>query len=154
MRFTSLVETDGAGDMGAIIKLFGQNGFRIPISLLIDKDASAATAAKLGVEEKDLEQNSVFISHPDLEAEYVAALGAATVWAAIETSALFSANERSNCTPTGPGGTRSADDVAAFCRRKSTYKVRAALVVSPLFDATTAAAGGSIDRLLAEVATS
>lgn len=150
----SLVETDGAGDMGAIIKLFGHDGFRIPMSLLIDKDATAATAAKLGVDEIDLEQNSVFISDPDLEAEYVAALGAATVWTAIEKSTLFSTNERSNCTLTGPGGTRSADDVAAFCRRKSTYKVRAAMIVAPLLDTTTAAKVGSINRLLAEVATS
>ncbi|MDF1605870.1 ATP-dependent endonuclease [Nocardioides sp. YIM 152315] len=45
----SLIATDGAGDMGAIIKLFGPHGFNIPLNLLIDEDARTATATKLGV---------------------------------------------------------------------------------------------------------
>ncbi|GMA85875.1 hypothetical protein GCM10025868_11250 [Angustibacter aerolatus] len=44
----SLVETDGSGDMGAIIKLFGSSGFDIPLSILIDKDATKDTAKSLG----------------------------------------------------------------------------------------------------------
>lgn len=44
----SLVETGGSGDMGAIIKLFGATGFKIPMSLLIDQDAADDTAAKFG----------------------------------------------------------------------------------------------------------
>lgn len=147
----SLVETDGAGDMGAIIKLFGTRGFDIPMSLLIDKDATAETAKKLGVAEFDLQEHSTYVSNPDLEAEYVDALGADVVWAAIEASTLFSNNERANCNMTGPGGTRTVEDVADFCRRKSKgYKVRAAMVVTPLLTKSSAKTIVSINRLLDE----
>lgn len=147
----SVVETDGAGDMGAIIKLFGLTGFDIPMSLLIDKDAAGATAEKLGVPEDKLDQHSTWVSDPDLEAEYVTALGAPTVWAAIESSTLFSRNERSNCARTGPAGTPSEQDVADFCRKRK-YKVRSAMVVAALLDATSAVAIKSINSLLCEIA--
>lgn len=147
----ALVETNGAGDMGAIIKLFGAAGFDIPMSLLIDKDATADTAAKLGVPETDLHLHSTWVSDPDLEAEYVTTLGAATVWTAIEQSALFSNNERSNCSASGPGGTRTVEDVAAFCRSSSKRKVRAALVVAPLIGEAEARALPSISKILDEI---
>lgn len=147
----SLVETDGAGDMVAIIKLFGEYGFDIPMSLLIDRDAAAATAKKLEVPEDALAGHSVHVSDPDLEAEYVNALGADVVWSAIEASPLFTNNERQNCQASLPGGTRTAEDVAAFCRRKGGYKVRAAMVVVSLLTAATAKAIASINRLLDEI---
>lgn len=147
----SLIETSGAGDMGAIIKLFGKSGFDIPMSMLIDKDATAATAGFLGIAEADLESSSVIVSDPDLEAEYVAALGADVVWAAIERSKLFSHNERRNCATSGTAGTRTAQDVARFCGFKSTYKVRAAMVVAPLLTDVTARKIASVERLLTQV---
>ena len=147
----ALVVTDGAGDMGAVIKLFGSAGFDIPMSLLIDLDAVATTASKLGVPVADLHLHSTWVSDPDLETEYVATLGSGTVWTAIERSALFSDNERANCNASGLGGTRTADDVAAFCRSSSKHKVRAALVVAPLIGDPQARAIGSIDKLLDEI---
>lgn len=147
----SLIETGGAGDMGAIIKLFGKSGFDIPMSMLIDKDATAATAKVLGIAEADLESNAVKVSDPDLEAEYVTALGEDVVWQAIEASTLFSNNERANCAATGPAGVRTADDVAGFCRSSSKHKVRAALVVAPLLTDGIAKQIASVERLLAEI---
>ena len=70
----SLVQTDGAGDMPAIVTLFGPTGFNIPLALLIDEDARGRTAKKLGVDPDDLEEfegTPCFISVPDLEGEYV-----------------------------------------------------------------------------------
>jgi len=147
----SIVETGGSGSMGAIIKLFGASGFEIPLSILVDADASAETAKKLGVAEPDLAANGVWVSTPDLEAEYVAALGAATVWAAIDTSSLFSTNERGNCTATGPRGSRTDADVATFCGR-SKYKVRAAMVVASALNKASAATIKSINDLLDSIA--
>lgn len=147
----SIVETGGSGSMGAIIKLFGKTGFDIPLSILIDADASAETAKKLGVDEADLVASGVWVSTPDLEAEYVAALGAATVWTAIEESSLFSTNERANCATNGSGGTRTDADVASFCGR-SKYKVRAAMVVAGLLTKTSAATIKSINDLLDSIA--
>lgn len=148
----SLLETGGAGDMGAIWQLFGPDGFDVPMSLLIDRDAVADTASKLGVAEADLNRHSVWISERDLEEEYTAAIGADVLWRAIERSGHFSKNELNNCKASGPSGTRTADDVAAFCRFKSTYKARAAMVVADLLDEPTARMIKSLDDLLGEIA--
>jgi putative ATP-dependent endonuclease of OLD family len=147
----SIVETGGSGSMGAIIKLFGTAGFDIPLTILIDADASAETAKKLGIAEADLAANGVWVSSADLEAEYVAALGADVVWADIQASSLFTPNERANCTVSGPGGTRTAGDVAAFCGR-SKYKVRAAMVVAALLNTTSALTIKTINDLLDSIA--
>lgn len=147
----ALVETNGAGDMGAIIKLFGTSGFDIPMSLLIDDDATADTAAKLGVPVADLNLHSVWVSSPDLEAEYVSVFGAARVWQALSASVLFSDNERANCGTSGPGDTRTVGDVAAFCRSSSKHKVRAALVIAPLLGEAEARAIASVHSLLDEI---
>lgn len=148
----SLVETGGAGDMGAIWQLFGPDGFNVPMSLLIDRDAAAETASKLGVAQADLNSHSVWISDCDLEEEYTEAIGADVLWSAIEKSGHFSKNELSNCQTTGPSGTRTVDNVSAFCRFKSTYKARAAMVVAGLLDEPAARKIGSIEDLLGEIA--
>ncbi|MFE7421023.1 ATP-dependent endonuclease [Rhodococcus sp. NPDC057529] len=147
-----IIETDGCGNMRSVIKLFGSNGFDIPVALLIDLDAKADTAKVLAVHEDDLEQNSVWVSDPDLEAEYVAALGADSVWAALSGSHLFNQNELKNCAATGPGGSRTDVDVANFCRRKSkATKVKSAMVVATLLDEPAARQMSSIEKLLAAI---
>lgn len=149
-----LVETGGSGDMGAIIKLFGPKGFDITMSMLIDEDAVVSTAGKLGIAEADLPNHSTWVSRPDLEAEYVSSIGAEAVWAAIENSGLFSTNELANCATSSPSGSRTQDDVAAFCRKNSKYKVRAAMAVAPLLDEPSARGITSIESLLAEIESS
>ena len=148
----SVVETRGSGDMGAIRQLFGQDGFDVPMSLLIDRDAVAETASKLGVSEADLNSRSVWISERDLEEEYTAAIGPDVLWPALAASGIFKPNELSLCTATGPAGARTADDVAAFCRRNSKYKANAAMVVAELLDEATARKIKSIEDLLDEIA--
>lgn len=148
----SIVETDGFGEMGAVLALFGPSGFGISMEMLVDEDARDDIASKLGVPAADLEQHRVWVSVQDLEDEYTAALGASKLWKALETSGLFSANELRNCQASGAGGARTDADVAAFCRTKSTYKVRAAIVVADLLDADAARAIKSVDALLSAVA--
>jgi putative ATP-dependent endonuclease of OLD family len=63
----AVIETDGAGDMSAIITLFGRTGFQVPMSLLVDADAKAETAEWLAVAEGDLAANSAWVCDPDLE---------------------------------------------------------------------------------------
>ena len=148
----SVLETRGSGDMGAIRQLFGPEGFDVPMSLLIDRDAVTDMATKLGVEEDDLKDHSVWISERDLEEEYTAAIGADILWAALQASGHFKPNELALCAATGPSGTHTADDVAAFCRRNSKFKANAAMVVAGLLDAPTARRITSIEDLLGEVA--
>lgn len=148
----SLVETGGAGDMSAIHKLFGTNGFQTPTWMLVDQDAAQATADVLGVEVEELGDSQVAVSSPDLEGEYVSALGADAVWTAVSGSSLFNQNELTNCVATGVDGMRTEEDVAGFCRKASKYKVKAALAVAPLLDAENARAVASVDALLNSLA--
>jgi len=145
----ALVETNGAGDMGAINTLFGSNGFKVPLSMLIDADAEVATAAKLGVAVADLNASFVWVSKVDLEDEYVRAIGPAAMQAALDQSSLFSSNQMTALTPSGVGGTWTQDDVATFCRSKKN-KVNAALVAAPLLDEDMARAMDSVNGLLTQ----
>jgi putative ATP-dependent endonuclease of OLD family len=148
----SLIETDGAGDMNAILKLFGNDGFCIPLSLLIDADAISETAKKMGVPEEELSAHSVWVSDPDLEAEYVAAVGADLVWEGLQRCGMYSLTELDQCRVTGPGESRTDADVAEFCRRKkSGGKVRAAMAVANLLTPETALKISSIAALLDEI---
>jgi putative ATP-dependent endonuclease of the OLD family len=146
----SIVETGGSGEVWPIFKLFSASGFNIPLSMLIDDDAAQDTADALGLDIGDLNAQSIWISNPDLEAEYVRALGAASVWKALDASSLFSTAELAKCAATGGGVTRTVDDVAEFCRHKK-RKVRAAMAVLPLIDATSAFAIKSVNELLSGI---
>lgn len=146
----SIVETDGAGDMGAIIKLFGPDGFNVPMTLLIDEDARDQTATKLGVPPSDIEQHGTFVCAPDLEAEYVAALGTAATWAALQSAGLFTPNQLLNCGTSAPGGTPSAADLVDFIKPK--HKVRAAMAIAKVLDEPTARKIRSVDSVLTEIA--
>lgn len=144
----SLIETNGAGDMGAINTLFGPAGFDVPLSMLIDADAEADTAGKLGVQPADLNSRYVWVSRADLEDEYVAAIGAAPLQAALAASTLLRPNQLRRLTASGPGGSFTNTDVASFCRH---YKVIAALIAVSLLDESTARAIVSVDGMLAQV---
>jgi len=147
----AMIEADGSGNIDAVVKVFGPDGFDIPMSLLIDQDAAADRALKFGVAVGDLYLRSTWVSAPDLEAEYVRAVGPEIVWEAIENSSMFSRNDRANCNASGPRGTRTVEDVAEFCRKNSKTKVRAALVVAPLIGEAEASRIESICRLLDEI---
>jgi len=125
----SLVDAGGKNSIPAVEKLFGRSGFDVPLFQLVDEDFEADTARRLGITIADLAQQSVWVSRPDLEDEYVRAVGAPTVWSALSASSMFSRNQLSNCLPTGPSGTYTDADVATFCRG---HKVEAAIVVANL----------------------
>lgn len=146
-----LVETNGAGDMGAINTLFGPAGFDVPLSMLIDADAENDTSDKLGVQPADLNSKFVWVSRGDLEDEYVTAIGAARLQAALASSTLFKPKQLLHLKATGPSGTFTDADVAGFCRTSGSNKVNAALVATTLLDETTARAISSIDGMLTQL---
>lgn len=149
----SLVQTDGAGDMPAIVTLFGPTGFHIPLALLIDEDARERTAKKLKVNPEDLEgyeATPCFISSPDLEGEYVSALGGDDAWNAITKSGLFTPGQLGNCATSGPDGERTEQDIAAFCRHKD-RKVFAAMAIVEALNEESADAVVSVRDLLQEM---
>jgi len=146
----SVIESDGNSEIKPIAKLFGRDGFRIPVSRLIDDDARSKIALALGVDEADLEQHSVHVSMADLEDEYVSAFGADAVHDALTNCGHFSSNELSNVTRSGHNGELTNDDVAQFCRRNK-YKIRSALAVLPLLTKDNVKSISSIESLLSEI---
>ncbi|GGF31139.1 hypothetical protein GCM10010922_02720 [Microbacterium sorbitolivorans] len=147
----TVLEAGGANEMVPIEKLFGDRGFNIPMALLIDEDAEAATAEKLEVPVEQLPQHSVWVSRVDLEDEYVDALGPEVVWQALVSGGHFASNQLRQCEASGPGGERTAADVASFCRKKSDYKVRAAMSVASVMTEAAARKIKSINDLLSEI---
>lgn len=145
----SVIETRGSGNMAAIIKLFGPSGFKIPLSILIDEDARKETADVLGVDPADVEQHDAFVSQPDLEGEYIAAIGHEDTWEILTKSGLFSAHKLKSWPATGPGGTRTAHDVRGFCLKN---KVHAAMAVERALDRTAAAKITSVCAVLDMIA--
>lgn len=147
----SVIESDGNAEIKPIAKLFGPNGFRIPVSRLIDDDATGKIATALGVAEADLGQHSVHVSIVDLEDEYVSAFGATAVHEELKSCGHFGRNELSNVKATGVNGELTNADVARFCRTGK-YKVRSALAVLPLLTKENAPSIASIESLLSEIA--
>lgn len=145
----SIVEAGSKTSMPSVEKLFGSTGFRVPLSQLVDEDAEASTAKRLGTNAADLPDHSVWVSRTDLEDEYVRAIGASTVWAALGASTMFTSNQLKTCPASGPSGAHTDADVARFCRR---YKVEAAIVVAGMLTKRTAAAITSIENILQEAA--
>lgn len=84
----SLVQTDGVGKMIPFDKVFGAEGFDVPIYRLIDDDAAQDAAERFHVPVSKLETRRVFVSHRDLEDEYVRGLGADVVWQALQARGL------------------------------------------------------------------
>lgn len=144
----SVVQTNGSEDMPAVVKLFGKSGFDLPYSLLIDEDARVTTAKALGVAPEEVEEHGAVVSAPDLEGEYVAALGAAATWQALSGSGLFKRGSLANCAQSGEGSTRTESDIGAFCTNKNN-KVHAAMAVASALDATSAGKITSIVTALA-----
>ena len=144
----SLVELGGGGDAGPIHRLFGPSGFDLPLSILIDKDYEQKTASAIGVSCADLPAHGVWVEPVDLEHEYVTALGADPCWQAIQASGLFSSNELANCEAHDPSIPATVTNIAAFCRRKSDYKVRAAMAIARLINATIAVAMPTVHGLV------
>lgn len=147
----SVIESDGNAEIKPIAKLFGPNGFRIPVSRLIDDDATGKIAAALGVAEADLGKHLVHVSMMDLEDEYVSAFGASVVHEALKNYGHFGLNELSNIKATGAKGELTNADVARFCRTGK-YKIRSALAVLPLLTKENASSIASIESLLNEIA--
>ncbi len=147
----SVVEAEGAGDMGAIWRLFGNQGFNIPLSLLIDRDAVDNTSKSIGLQECDFSEHSIWISEKDLEEEYTKALDAGGLWTALQNSNTFSKNELNNIKYADANGLPTKTDIAAFLRSKSKYKIQGAIVVANSLDETTASKITSIMNLLSDI---
>ncbi|KFI65970.1 ATP-dependent nuclease [Bifidobacterium cuniculi] len=150
---TTLLQADGWGNMDAWRRLLGDHGYRIPMVQLIDADAADTTASQLHTTVDRLAEHHVHVSHPDLEGEYVHALGADTTWQALHEGNHFKPSELRTLDGLRDQGSLDEERVAAFCRTPR-HKTAAILAILPFVDATVARRIGSIERLLADNADS
>lgn len=144
-----VLEAGGCREMPAWRRVFGEHGFQVPLTQLIDADAAAAIAREYGVRVADLPMRHVWVSHPDLEGEYVRALG---VDAAVDALAKggFSRGELEPMRCKRLNGALDEDEVARFCRVRAN-KTRAVLAVMPVIDAAAARRITSVQQLLNDV---
>jgi putative ATP-dependent endonuclease of OLD family len=138
-------DIDGADKFSHVYKLIGKDGFGIHILGLVDEKEQGPWFGAFGGKPKDVRGTSLWVSAPDLEAEYAEAFtGPGLAQALIdggyckESAILQSA-----------GATTLADvteeAAAAFCRKG---KTEAATVVASQLDVTTAAKITSVAGLL------
>lgn len=144
-----VLEAGGCREMPAWRHVFGEHGFRVPLTQLIDADAADAIAHDYGVRVGDLPAQHVWVSYPDLEGEYVRALGANAAFDALARGG-FRRGELEEMRRRRRDGTLKDADVARFCRMRAN-KTRAVLAVMPAIDAAVARRIASVQRLLNDV---
>lgn len=145
---TSVVEADGCGNMGAIWKLFGPDGFDNDLQILIDNDQAVSRTCKaLKINEDQLDEYRITLSDVDLEDEYVRALGADVILDAITAYFPFGARKAAKVLK------EDEPDLAAlraFCGDKD-RKVTAAMCISHEITAETARKITSIEAVLKRI---
>lgn len=71
----SVVEVGGAGNFSPSIRLFGADGFGVPLAGLVDKAEARLVAKALGINKADLDGHRFQVANPDLEGECITCLG-------------------------------------------------------------------------------
>ena len=125
----SVVSLGGANNFTNAYRLFGRDGFGIPVAALVDEAEAGQPAEALGIDRADLERSGVFVATPDLEGEYCAALGASRTLDALTRSGLFTEAQILAATKGSDIRDIPEDDVWQFCRSKK-RKTMAAIAIS------------------------
>lgn len=129
-------EVDGAGNFAAAIRLFGDAGFGVPLSGLVDEAEAGDVAKAFDVNIASLASEGFQIAVADLEGECLRCLGVADHAALLVASGLFT--EKFILQQTGASDIDSIeyDAYLEFCgRRKLKVKVAIGLAASMTRDA-------------------
>lgn len=141
-------DIDGASKFPHVYKLLGKAGFCVPILGLVDEDAKGSWHGQFGGKPSKVLGTSLWVSTPDLEAEYCEALtGPGTARALIASGLCREQGILSSC------GVRTLADVsveavAAYCRD---HKVEAAVAIASQLDADSAKRITSVHGLLSKL---
>lgn len=147
-----LLEAGGCREMPYIRHIFGEEGFGVPVTLLIDEDAVHTVSDKLNIASKNFGLNDIYVSYRDLEDEYVSAIGAAKLWSNLQDSSLFTPGELNNCIPSDRADTPNEKELADFCRKKR-YKTSCAVVACSSLDKNSSKNVDSVMKVLGNVLT-
>ncbi len=141
----AVFELDGAQFFRVAFNIFGAPGFDLPLAGMLDEDARGLWADTVGVNHADLEQQGYMVCAPDLEGEYIAALGVdAVIGMLLASPSLTEQSLLTSC------GVAARADVTAEMLRKycSRRKVPAALAVASALTPTQAASLSPVVQLL------
>jgi putative ATP-dependent endonuclease of OLD family len=124
-----VMELGGSGAFGPSIRLFGDEGFGVPLAGLVDEAEAGDVATALDVAESDIGSHRFQIAKPDLEGECVSGLGIADHLALLVASAHFT--EEYVVKQCGAATAAAIDPAAylAWCGRKRN-KVRVAVALA------------------------
>lgn len=151
----TIMEVNGCKNMKHVLSLFGQDGFQIPLSILIDEDAVPDISKLFNIERSKFKQNSISVSVKDLEDEYAQALDHNVLVPALVSSDLFDRQKRKELDDKFKKGEITDADIAEFCRcnpkRHPNHKIAAAAVVSDILDKNAASSIKSIMDLLDDI---
>ena len=145
-----ILEAGGCEEMAHIINLFGENGFDIPLTILIDQDAEEDLASVLQTTPDKLIDKHVHISHAYLEDEYVAALGVEKLWDTLSTSSTFKPNQIKNFTKQFKHSVPDLFELSKFCRNKK-LKTHCTVLACSILTPETASRITSINEVLNDV---
>lgn len=147
----SVFALDGADKFAHVLNVVGKTGFDLPICGICDEDREASWAGKLGVKPKNLPSIGFFVARADLEGEYVHALGAQTVAAAL--IAAGTAREVGILQSTGIATLPEVTDemLGSFISSNDSRKVPAARLVGPMLTASHVASSPALSGLLSHI---
>lgn len=139
----SVVEVDGAGNFSAAIRLYGPDGFGVPLAGLVDKAEAGLVAKAFRIEKASLNGERFQIARPDLEGECIKCLGVRRHLELLVASGYFSEHKILNRLKTSDISSITPKDYREWCGRKSN-KVRVAIALAA---AMTEPAAQSLTRL-------
>ena len=126
----TVLDIGGADKFRHVNRLLGARGFGLSLVGLVDKKESQPWIQGLGAKASDVNVQRVFVCDQDLEAEYVAGLGARRVAEALVEAKVAREQGLLQAASVAAMDELSDEAVAQFCRDPK-RKVEAALAVSP-----------------------
>lgn len=124
-----VMELGGSGAFGPSIRLFGGDGFGVPLGGLVDEAEAGDVASALGITDADIPSHGFHVAKPDLEGECLAGLGVTDHLALLVASGHY--DERYVANQCGATSAATLDPAAylTWCSRKRN-KVRVAVALA------------------------
>lgn len=138
-------DIDGADKFSHVYKLIGKDGFGIPVFGLVDEKERGSWLGAFGGKPKDVLGSSLWVSAPDLEAEYAEAFTGPGLAQALIDGGYCREPDILQSAGTTTLADVTAEAAAAFCRKG---KTEAATVVASQLEAATAEKIVSVAGLL------
>lgn len=148
-KSVAIFNLDGAPLFKKAYEVYGPNGFGLPLGGMVDEDHRDNWASAIGISGAQLDHpaQGYVVCEPDLEAEYINALGVPFVVTALAASPSLGTTSLLNSTGAASTADITTSQLADYCRHKK-HKVAAALAVSQAMGAAEAASLTPIVSLL------